>query len=226
MAAPSLRVERALFREGFGCVGGVDEVGRGALGGPVSVGIVVIKADCAPAPKGVRDSKLLAPHVRESLVGPIMKWAHDHAVGSATAIEIDRFGLTAALRLAGWRALAQLHTLPQLVVLDGSFDWLTPRPEALSLFDEPLELPDITGAAPIVRTQIKADMTCSSVAAASVLAKVTRDAFVVGLEREYPGYRWALHKGYSTPEHQQAVRELGLTDQHRRTWRTAATAEA
>jgi ribonuclease HII len=226
MRAPTLRVERSLFREGATLLGGVDEVGRGALGGPVSVGIVVIDESCRTAPSGVRDSKLLTPPVRESLVRPIQKWARDYAVGSATAVEIDTFGLTAALRLAGWRALAALQTVPDVVLLDGSFDWLTIKPEALSLFDEALPIPKVAGPSPQVRTQVKADMTCSSVAAASVLAKVKRDAFVCGLEEVYPGYYWKLHKGYCTPEHLQAVRELGLTDQHRRSWRTAASVEA
>jgi len=226
MRAPSLRTERAIFREGVTRVGGVDEVGRGALGGPVTVGIVVIESTCRPAPQGVRDSKLLTPAARVSLVPKIERWAFDYGVGSATAVEIDTYGLTVALRLAGWRAMAALQHIPELVVLDGSFDWLTQRPEALSLFDEPLALPDIAGAHPVVRTQVKADMTCSSVAAASVLAKVHRDAFVSDLESVYPGYGWGVHKGYSTPEHQQAVRELGLTDQHRRTWRSAASIEA
>ena len=226
MRAPTLRVERGLFREGATRIGGVDEVGRGALGGPVSVGIVVIDETCRSAPSGVRDSKLLTPPAREALVKPIQKWALDYAVGSATAVEIDAYGLTVALRLAGWRALAALNHMPDLVLLDGSFDWLTIKPEALSLFDEPLPMPEVAGPAPLVKTQIKADMTCSSVAAASVLAKVERDAFVSCLEATYPGYGWGLHKGYCTPEHQQAVRELGLTDQHRRSWQTATSLEA
>lgn len=223
MRTPSLRVERAIFREGVTRVGGVDEVGRGALGGPVTVGVVVIESSCRPAPVGVRDSKLLTPAARQEMVPKIQRWALDYAVGSATAVEIDTYGLTAALRLAGWRALAALEQLPEIVVLDGSFDWLSQRPEALSLFDDPIELPAISGEPPVVRTLIKADMSCSSVAAASVLAKVHRDGFVSGLEAVYPGYGWDVHKGYSTPEHQQAVRTLGLTDQHRRSWRSAAT---
>ena len=222
MRTPTLRVERALFREGATRVAGVDEVGRGALGGPVSVGVVVIDADCRTAPTGVRDSKLLAPSAREALVAPIQKWARDYAVGSATAVEIDTFGLTASLRLAGWRALAALRHFPDVVLLDGNLDWLSVRPEALSLFDDGLPLPDVDAPHPSVRTQIKADMTCSSVAAASVLAKVQRDAFVSSLEAELPGYGWHVHKGYCTPEHQEAVRLLGLTDQHRRSWRIAA----
>ena len=102
---PSLRVERALQRDGHRVLAGMDEVGRGALAGPVTVGVVVIDESCRTAPQGVKDSKLLAPHARERMVPRIERWAVGHAVGHASADEIDEIGIIAALRLAGCRAL-------------------------------------------------------------------------------------------------------------------------
>ena len=167
---PSLRVERALQRDGHRVLAGMDEVGRGALAGPVTVGVVVIDETCRSAPQGVKDSKLLAPHARERMVPRIERWALAHAVGHASADEIDEVGIIAALRLAGCRALAVAATgiRPDLVILDGNHDWLT-SPEDVGLLafahEDRVDTPPVT-------TMIKADLKCSSVAAASVLAKV------------------------------------------------------
>src|SRR4051795_3429810 len=98
---PSLRVERALQRDGHRVLAGMDEVGRGALAGPVSVGVVVIDESCRSAPVGVKDSKLLTSLARERMVAPIRRWALAHAVGHASPAEIDAVGIMAALRLAG-----------------------------------------------------------------------------------------------------------------------------
>ena len=122
---PSLRVERALQRQGHRLLAGMDEVGRGALAGPVSVGVVVIDETCRSAPAGVKDSKLLTSLARQRMVAPIRRWALAHAVGHASPAEIDAVGIMAALRLAGTRALAQLDVVPDLVILDGNHDWLT-----------------------------------------------------------------------------------------------------
>ena len=214
---PSLRVERAIQREGYLRLAGMDEVGRGALAGPVSVGVVLIDESTRTAPAGVRDSKLLTPPAREAMVPRVRRWAVAHAVGHASAQEIDLVGIMAALRLAGTRALAQLPVVPDLVLLDGNHDWLT-DPAAVGLFavDAP--------AAPPVRTMIKADMTCSSVAAASVLAKVERDAMMVRWHEDFPHYGWAGNKGYAAPDHMRALDEHGPCDLHRRSWRTFAPA--
>jgi ribonuclease HII len=206
--APSLRVERALLREGHRLLAAVDEVGRGALAGPASVGVVLVDADVRTAPAGVRDSKLLTPAAREALVPRIRRWAPRHAVGHASPAEVDEVGILGALRLAARRALATLPT-PDLVLLDGNHDWLT-DPMSGGLF---------AATTPPVRTLIKADMSCSSVAAASVLAKVERDAMMVALHAEHPAYGWAGNKGYSAPEHFAALTELGATVHHRRSWR-------
>lgn len=218
---PSLRVERTLQREGYAVLVGMDEVGRGALAGPVSVGVVAIDPTCRSAPQGVKDSKLLAPAARERLVPRIRRWALGHGVGHAWPAEIDAVGIMAALRLAGERALAQLDQVaPDLVLLDGNHDWLTDptRVGLLGLLDGPQPPP--------VRTMIKADLRCSSVAAASVLAKVERDGLMVQAAREerHTPYLWEQNKGYAAPEHQEALRRLGPTDWHRRSWNIAAAA--
>lgn len=217
---PTLRTERALQREGYRLLAGMDEVGRGALAGPVSVGVVVIDETCRTAPQGVRDSKLLTPAARESMVPRVRRWALAYAVGHASAAEIDQIGIIASLRLAGTRALTALPVRPDLVILDGNHDWLT-DPARVGLFAE-LAQP----AVPPVRTMIKADLKCSSVAAASVLAKVERDGMLTALHEQYPHYQWAANKGYSAPEHLQALDEHGPCELHRRSWRRFVTDDA
>jgi ribonuclease HII len=211
----SLRAERQLLREGATVVCGVDEVGRGALSGPVTVGVVLVDARMRSLP-GVRDSKLLTPIARQALVPRIQRWAVGYAVGHASAAEIDQVGIIAALRRAGLRALAALPVRPDAILLDGSHDWLTP-PGQGSLLDEP----DADGGAGIgpVTTRVKADLTCASVAAASVLAKTERDAIMKALAREHPAYGWADNKGYASPEHVAALQERGPCEWHRRSWR-------
>lgn len=218
---PTLRVERALQRDGHRVLAGMDEVGRGALAGPVTVGVVLIDETCRSAPQGVRDSKLLQPHAREAMVPRIERWALCHAVGHASAAEIDDIGIIAALRLAGTRALAACGVRPDLVILDGNHDWLT-APEDVGLLafahEEAVQTPPVT-------TMVKADLKCSSVAAASVLAKVTRDRIMVELggEEGHAVYDWVGNKGYAAPEHMDALRLHGPTVWHRRSWRLPGT---
>ena len=210
--APTLDLERELFASGVRSLASIDEVGRGAIAGPVTVGVVVITPSCGEPPEGVRDSKLLSPARRLALVEPIIAWISAHAVASATSGEVDDLGIVGALRLAGVRALTELEAAgvtPDLVLLDGSHDWLTSD----SLFDDPMGY-----RAPPVRTQVKGDLTCASVAAASVLAKVERDAHMTELDARFPAYGWSGNKGYGSPGHQQAIRELGVTDFHRVSW--------
>lgn len=201
-----------MLRSGTRLLCSVDEVGRGALSGPVSVGAVLIDASVRRALPGVRDSKLLTPAARVWLVPRIQRWVVGFAVGHATAAEIDEVGIIAALRRAGRRALAALPEEPDAILLDGNHDWLSTPEQAAVLAD---------GQQPIacVTTRIKADLTCASVAAASVLAKTDRDALMVGLAGEYPHYGWDQNKGYATPEHMDAIRRLGSCEQHRRSWR-------
>ena len=218
-AAPTLRFERELLRTtGARWLACVDEVGRGALGGPVTVGVVVVDLTTPTAPTGVRDSKLLSASARDRLAPKLRRWAPEWAVAHASAQEIDAIGLMRAMRCAGERAFAQLSNRPDHVLLDGSYDWIS-KPEP-ALFDEAGMLTDLdtwTEPAPVT-TRVKADMTCAAVAAASVLAKTTRDAFMVELANEYPQYGWAENKGYSAPDHLAALRVHGPCHQHRRSW--------
>ena len=198
---PDLRYERALLRGGARVVVGMDEVGRGALAGPVSVGAVAVDLSTATGPQGVADSMLLSPAARRRLLPGLGRWGLARAVGHASPQEIDAVGIIAALRLAGRRALAQLDLPFDLVLLDGSHDWLSP-PRQAALFDLTSTAVDAgpSLAAFAVRMRVKADRTCSSVAAASVLAKCERDDLMVGLAREHPGYSWEGNKGYGAPE--------------------------
>lgn len=209
--SPTLRMERAYFAEGHAWVAGSDEVGRGSLGGPVSAGIVVVDQTTGRIPAGLRDSKLLTPRAREALVPKILRWAAASAVGHASAAEIDAMGILAALRLAGERALVTLAIEPSVIVLDGNYDWFSRPPRAA--YSPRASAPDN------VVLRIKADLTCASVAAASVLAKVERDALMRELSGAHPAYGWAVNMGYGTPEHLAALRDFGACAEHRRSWR-------
>lgn len=219
---PDLRHERSLLRSGAVVVVGMDEVGRGALAGPVSVGAVAVDLRTRACPAGVADSKLLTPAARERLLPALGRWGVARAVGHAGPDEIDAFGIIAALRLAGRRALAALGVVPDVVLLDGSHDWLTPpRQGELDLTAEETGggAASDDGLVVAVRTRIKADRTCASVAAASVLAKCERDALMVRLAEDHPAYGWAENKGYGAPEHLAALRTLGPSPLHRCSWR-------
>jgi len=204
MHLPNLDIERSLLPAAGGAVCLVDEAGRGALSGPVHVGVVVYRKADGPAPAGIRDSKLLTAMARTRLVEPIRAWVPVHAVGAASAAEIDEMGIVTALRLAAGRAVGQLDTAFGMVLLDGSHDWLSPFPSA-------------DGAVPVV-TRVRADRDCAGVAAAGILAKTGRDAVMVALDETHPGYGWARNKGYGTIDHRSAIDRLGPTIHHRTTW--------
>lgn len=223
LASPSLRLERRLLRRtGQPVVVGVDEVGRGALGGPVTVGAVVVGVGTPSAPRGLRDSKLLRPDARARLVPHIYAWAPAVAVAHASAVEIDTLGILGALNLAARRALAALPVTPRLVLLDGNYDWLGHHgqqqlwPEGVDLTDGP-DNPPLPEGLHVV-TRVKADVHCASVAAASVAAKTCRDQIMQELAAGFPAYGWANNKGYASPEHLEALARLGPCAQHRRTW--------
>lgn len=205
---PSRHLERELLSSGHLLVAGMDEVGRGALAGPVSVGVAVVDAGTGRTPAGLRDSKLLTAGARDRLCAPIRRWSVASAVGHAGPDEIDRWGIMAALRLAGQRALHQVAGQgwgPSIVILDGHYDWLSASPGP-------------AGAAPAVLTQIKGDLRCTVVAAASVLAKCARDELMIGLHQDYPDYGFADNKGYSAPEHLRTLGTSGPAQVHRRSW--------
>lgn len=204
---PTLDLERELLAHGARWVIGCDEVGRGAIAGPVAVGVCAIDASHGPIPMGLRDSKLLSEKRRTLLAPLAAAWSAGSAVGLASAEEIDRVGIVTALGLAGSRALAQLFHAgidprEATIVLDGSHDWLNPA----------------LGAPLRVTVRPKADRDCGSVAAASVIAKVHRDELMITADAEHPGYAWASNKGYGAAVHLQAIERLGATALHRHTW--------
>lgn len=215
MNAPTLDVELALINAGARYVVGIDEVGRGALAGPVCVGVAVIDHTVGPIPAGLADSKLISEKKRDALVEPLQSWVLAHAVGYASPSEIDDVGIIAALRRAAVRALQQLPMQPDTAILDGSHDWLSRSDD---LFDDAADI--IT---PRVHMRVKADRDCAVVAAASVLAKVHRDAHMLELDAQFPGYGLATNKGYGSAGHQDAIRTHGATDAHRRSWNLTHT---
>lgn len=212
-AAPTLDLERALAAgcgPGRRIVVGLDEVGRGALAGPVAVGACALEITdgrVAPLPEGVRDSKRLSPTRRTALVDPILGTARAGAVGWAGPAEIDEIGILEALTRAALRALDALPVRADAILLDGDVDVLTP---ALSAGP---------GPAPVVQLRVAADRDCAGVAAASILAKVARDAHMVELDALQPAYGWASNKGYGSAAHREAIDRLGPHLHHRRSWR-------
>ncbi len=203
--------------DGHAFVVGIDEVGRGALSGPVTVGVVAVDGAVRRQPNGLRDSKLLLPEEREALAPKIRRWALAHGVGHGTPEEIDGFGILVALRLAGERALAAAGLRPAVAILDGNYDWLTRPPRPLVADSPPME-----GR---VQLLIKGDMKCSSVAAASILAKVARDQLMREMSVTFPDYLWHENKGYATPTHMDALRRVGPCTYHRRSWNLPLSGE-
>jgi ribonuclease HII len=213
---PSLDSERRIFERGNRFVIGVDEVGRGAIAGPVAVGVSLIDKT-NPAleawPEKLQDSKLMTPKSRREIASPLMDWVSSYAVGFSSNKEIDELGISEALRLAAGSALDELFMDAKtrksiaedgaVILLDGSQNWLGKVSYGLD-----------------VQVQVKADTKCVSVAAAAVLAKVTRDSLMQELDTQNPGYGLAGHKGYASAAHIAALRAFGPTDIHRVTWLT------
>ena len=194
---PTHTVERSMRATlGVKVVAGVDEVGRGAWAGPVTVCAAV--TGLRRPPDGLTDSKLLTVKRRDALSARLLTWVADHALGHASPEEIDELGMTAALRLAAQRALASLSVRPEAVILDGKHDYL--------------------GGSWRVRTVIKGDQSCVSVAAASVIAKVHRDAHMAELGSEHSAFGFGENAGYPSPVHRAALEELGPTPYHRLSW--------
>jgi ribonuclease HII len=197
-------MERQLRKSGHQMVAGLDEVGRGAWAGPVSVGVVVFPFDRRP-PAGIRDSKLLSEPRREELYPLVDEWCTEWAVGHAGPEECDLLGMTRALRLAARRALGSLEVAPQVVLMDGDFDYVSdPDPACCD--------------GPAIRTVVRGDATCVSVAAASIMAKVTRDRMMRSWAESFPAFDFDQNKGYPSPMHRTALSGFGLTSLHRRSW--------
>ena len=218
----NLNLEKTLFSKGAKLVAGMDEVGRGCLAGPVYVGITVLNQDLANddlVPTGLTDSKELTKIERDEILPKVKSWVLEHSVGQASNSEIDEIGLTRALRRAGRRALNALENKPDYLILDGKHNWLMPEKESLDIFDEVVDDGPISASLKIVNL-IKADLICSSVAAASIVAKVARDQVMNELSEEFPEYLWHENKGYAAPDHLLAIKKYGPTKYHRISWKT------
>jgi ribonuclease HII len=193
--------EVTLARAGLGPVAGVDEAGRGACAGPLVVAAAVLRPQGDERLAGLTDSKLLSAEAREHYFGVITRSALATSVVVVPAAEVDRIGVHVANIEGMRRAVAGLGVAPGYVLLDGFRVPGIPAPS----------LPVIGG-----------DRTAACIAAASVLAKVTRDRTMARLDAELPGYGFAAHKGYSTPEHSAALRELGACREHRLSYANVA----
>ncbi len=196
---PDDTFELALRQQGYSAAAGVDEVGRGTLAGPVVAGAVILPA---VLPEDglhlIRDSKQLTPDQRETAAAYIERHAVGYACGAADAAEIDRIGIVAATRNAMARAVDLLEPVPDHLLID-----------ALDL--PGIRLPQIS--------IVKGDARCRSIAAASIIAKVTRDRLMATVwETRFPGYGFASHKGYGTATHLRALREMGPIVGHRLTF--------
>jgi ribonuclease HII len=191
--APGLLVERGLSQRGVEAIVGIDEVGRGSWAGPLTVGAAVVPLDRRVYK--IRDSKMLTEGEREALFDRIAGWCETWSVGHASAEECDELGMSEAQRLAAKRALSGLDIQPGHVLVDGNWDF-------------------VGGATRIVR----GDRTSLSIAAASILAKVTRDRIMRQLAEHHPGYNFEANKGYPCPTHKAALQAWGPSAIHRRSW--------
>jgi ribonuclease HII len=189
-----LSVEFTLWQQGFKLVCGVDEVGRGCFAGPVVAGAVLVSDECE-LPDGIADSKLLKPQVRKELVGRIKEAALAWAIGEVSVEDINQYGIGKATQMAFVKAIKSLTHQPDQILIDAFFI------EGLSKdFQHPI---------------VRGDKMCSSIAAASIIAKVYRDELMEQLDNQYPGYDFAIHKGYGTKAHQNAIKLKGLSPLHR-----------
>lgn len=215
--SPATGVEAVLFRSGLRQVAGVDEVGRGAWAGPVTVGVAVLGPEgVARFPAGVRDSKALDEPARERLALLLAGVLDNYATGHASPAECDALGMTRALGLAAVRAVRALgRRLPPVVLLDGRDDYLSPvlRP-GLGRGGAGAG----RGRPPEVRTVVGGDATVALVAAASILAKSARDALMREEAEHYPWYGFDRNKGYPAPAHRMALMAWGTATVHRRSW--------
>jgi ribonuclease HII len=193
--APTLAIERELWAAGHEIVAGVDEVGRGAWAGPLTIGAAVLPKDRRVLK--VRDSKMLTEAEREALFDRIGRWCAAWSVGHASQVECDELGMSEAQRLAARRAIEGLGVTPDRVLVDGNWDFV--------------------GTGNVTRI-VRGDATCLSIAAASILAKTARDARMRAFEDLYPGYGFAQHKGYPVSAHRRALRRLGACPIHRRSF--------
>jgi ribonuclease HII len=195
--APTRAIEKELWELGHRTVVGIDEVGRGAWAGPLTVGAAIVPGDRRV--NGIRDSKMLTERDRERLFERVATWCDSWGVGHASEAECDQLGMAAAQRLAARRALDQLTVAPDAAIVDGTWDFVSPH----------------VGH---VQRVIKADARCLAVAAASILAKVTRDRIMRDHAEHYPAWGFESNKGYPCETHLAALQGWGPSAIHRRSW--------
>lgn len=193
---PDLRMEGSFWRVGYRHIAGIDEAGRGALAGPVAAAAVIMKPDGKTTHKlkGLKDSKELTVSQRNTWFHCIQEVAWDWGIGFASPQEIDMLGIVPATRLAAWRALETLKIQPDHLLLDYLFVPDFPNPQT---------------------SLMKGDQRSLSIAGASVLAKVARDAHLCDLDAHYPEYGFAANKGYGTRAHREAIDRFGPSPVHR-----------
>jgi ribonuclease HII len=199
-------IEERTYARGYKRIAGLDEVGRGPLAGPVVAAAVVFRRGFSHP--DIKDSKLLSASQREKLVPIIRRHAMGWGIGVVEVEEIDRINILNASLQAMVQALAELRPPPDCLLIDGN------RMIPGKLFDGK----EAFRVRPHQKTIIKGDQLCFSIAAASIIAKVTRDREMDAMDRRYPGYGLARHKGYPSKEHLQALQKLGITPQHRRSY--------
>jgi ribonuclease HII len=195
--APTRDIERELWQTGHEIVVGIDEVGRGSWAGPLMVGVAVLPRDRRV--NGVRDSKMLTEAGREQIYDRVAGWCDAWAVGAASHVECDELGMAAAQKLAAKRALDSLGVSADAAVVDGKWNFVAPHVRHVEM-------------------RVKADAICLSVAAASILAKVTRDRIMREQAVHYPQWHFDTNKGYPCPLHRTALQGYGPSAIHRRTW--------
>lgn len=185
-------LENEIYAEGFSLICGVDEAGRGPLAGPVYAAAVILPRDAVI--EGLNDSKKLAEKKREALFDVITERALTYGIASASVEEIEKLNILNATFLAMNRAIDKLDPIPELALIDGNRS---------------------TGIAMPSRCIVKGDSRCADIAAASILAKVSRDRYMLNLAEKYPQYHFEQHKGYGTKLHYEALREYGPSPEHR-----------
>ncbi len=194
MVFSDLSIEFTLWQQGFKLVCGVDEVGRGCFAGPVVAGAVLLSDECS-IPDGLADSKLLKPKVRKDLVEKIKESAVAWSIGEVSVEMINQIGIGKATQMAFVQAIKKLTQVPDQILIDAFY---------IEGLDKNNQHPIIGG-----------DKLCSSIAAASIIAKVYRDELMEKLDDEFPGYDFGIHKGYGTKSHQEAIKKNGLSALHR-----------
>jgi ribonuclease HII len=185
-------LENEIYAEGYKLICGVDEAGRGPLAGPVYAAAVILPRNAII--EGLNDSKKLTEKKREALFDVITEQALTYGIASASVEEIEEFNILNATFLAMNRAIGKLDPVPELALIDGNRN---------------------TGIAVPSRCVVKGDSRCADIAAASILAKVSRDRYMLTLAEEYPQYHFEQHKGYGTKLHYEALREYGPSPEHR-----------